>query len=707
MVMSTRIVPLKKTLDLAARMREANPFGVHLYEDGTARFRLWMPSQQAKMEQGLFEGPKLWLPKQDEIIDMVCYGGGWFEARAENIKHGDPYMFDIYDDFMKEGQMTKIADPAGLWQMREADTPLLYSPSLVVDPARVKAKLKTPWKTPPLYNLVLEEIHIGSASPEGTFEALKKQLPYYAESGINGLSLMPVEAASSRFGWGYEGTLKHAIQPEYGDPEAVAEFVDAAHQHGITVLIDIVDNHFGPEANWAWMYEPEFMAFKDPAKPNEGAKEGFDTPWGPAINFERKTVRKYFLQRSRAMLDLYGFDGFRKDAVHAIVDPLHQNRPKQIRHFLTEQAAKSFQINSKSIHILENEHDQASFLDPDSNRATHDFRGHAQWGDNFHHALRLLVAPEKFTQQIQYYFPHALTLLSLFNAASGNKESYLPVSLSMAALKDMPRLALSYYLPYAGNPLSCLAETLKTGYAFSLESSQRLDHTTAQDRQAANDPRKVVFFTQNHDQIGNTAGGKRLETLLENDPYRDEKLKFMATLVLSTPATPMLFMGQELGLKTPFPFCASRDNPNDAKAIEDGRAWEFPYEADINCLPPSDPASFETSKIPVPDPEALKHNPIYQHYINLIANRHAHIIPHLKSGIAESKVDIIDDQVIETEWTFGNGARLALKLNPSDRPFTSSDHQTKLGPWQIEVYTDPAPQPAQHSTLKQAPTPLG
>jgi malto-oligosyltrehalose trehalohydrolase len=163
---------------------------------------------------------------------------------------------------------------------------------------------------------VLYELHVGAFTPEGTFRAAIEHLPHLRDLGVTGVELMPVADLPGRRNWGYDGVLPFAPDSAYGRPEDLKAFVDAAHGLGLMVLLDVVYNHFGPEANHMHILAPEFFT------------DRHQTPWGPAINFdgpESNPVREFFLANAVYWVEEFHMDGLRLDAVHAIHDagPTH------------------------------------------------------------------------------------------------------------------------------------------------------------------------------------------------------------------------------------------------------------------------------------------------------------------------------------------------------------------------------------------------
>ena len=323
------------------------PFGAELRADGTA-FRLWAPSQ----------------PRAAVIVDgaeraMEPRAGGWFEREVPGVPAGARYQFAF------PGIDLRVPDPASRFQPDG-----VHGPSEVIDP-RAYAWHDAAWHGRPWHETVLYELHVGTFTPEGTYAAAAQRLDDLVQLGVTAVELMPLAQPAGARNWGYDGVLPFAPQYDYGTPAGLKAFVDAAHAHGISVFLDVVFNHFGPEGNYLHAYaKPVFT-------------ERHHTPWGAAINVDGEqadTVRELFVQNALYWLREYRFDGLRLDAVHEIRDD--SRRP-----FLEELAARvrAGVEPGRQVHlVLENDANDARLL------------GHydAQWNDDAHHAFHVLLTGE-------------------------------------------------------------------------------------------------------------------------------------------------------------------------------------------------------------------------------------------------------------------------------------------------------------------------
>src|SRR4051794_7678778 len=314
------------------------PFGATLLTEDRTRFRLWAPGQR-----------HVSLELDGKLSPMHRLPDGWFEAEV-NCGAGARYRYRLDDGLA-------VADPASRAQVDD-----VHGPSLVVDAASYRWR-HPEWRGRAWQETVLYELHAGTL---GGFAAVQKGLPRLRELGITALELMPVSDFPGTRNWGYDGVLPFAPDRSYGTPDELKALVDAAHEHGLMIFLDVVYNHFGPDGNYIASYAPEF--FRDDVK----------TPWGPAIDFRRPQVRQFFTENALYWLMEYRFDGLRLDAVHAITEA----------DWLDEMAAEVRATVEKDRHVH-------LVLEHDGNVAEHlrrDFD--AQWNDDAHHVLHVMLTGE-------------------------------------------------------------------------------------------------------------------------------------------------------------------------------------------------------------------------------------------------------------------------------------------------------------------------
>ncbi|MFG3497179.1 malto-oligosyltrehalose trehalohydrolase [Streptomyces sp. NPDC047928] len=411
-----------------------------------------------------------------------------------------------------------------------------------------------------LRDAVLYELHVGTFTREGTLDAAAGRLDHLAALGVTHVELMPLCPFPGTHGWGYEGVSLWAVHEPYGGPEALKRFVDTAHGLGLGVVLDVVHNHLGPSGN----YLPEFGPY---------FTETHHTPWGAAVNLDAPgsdEVRAYLLGSALAWLRDYRIDGLRLDAVHALADT-------RALTFLEELSAAVDELSAEQRrqHFLIAESDLA-----DPRTTTPRDQGglglHAQWNDDFHHALHTALTGE----------------------------------------------SQGYYADFARDPLAALAKTL--GHVFfhdgTYSAFRGRTHGRPVDR--VNTPaHRFLGYAQTHDQIGNRAQGDRLAASLSPG-----LLACAAALVLTGPSTPMLFMGEEWGARTPWQFFTDHTDPGLADAVRRGRRREFAAHgwSEDEIPDPQDPATRDRSCLDWTEPDREPHARLLAWHRELIALRAAH-----------------------------------------------------------------------------------
>lgn len=268
-------------------------------------------------------------------------------------------------------------DPASHFQPQG-----VHGPSQVIDHSTSPWQ-DAGWKGVPLAEMIFYELHVGTFTPAGTFAAIIPRLPDLVELGVNAIELMPVAQFPGDRNWGYDGVYPFAVQNSYGGPLGLKQLVDACHQQGLAVILDVVYNHFGPEGNYTSNFGPYGTAT-------------YQTPWGTAMNFDHARsdgVRNYFIQNALHWLEHYHLDGLRLDAIHAIYD-------LGAKHFLPELAERVDEFSRRSGRkrylIAESDLNDVRVI---RDRAIGGHGMDAQWSDDFHHALHALLTGE----QLAYY----------------------------------------------------------------------------------------------------------------------------------------------------------------------------------------------------------------------------------------------------------------------------------------------------------------
>ena len=256
----------------------APAWGAEYLGAGRARFRLWAP--EAKHVRLRLEGHE---------HEMPADADGWHELTLDDVHPGAAYEYVIADG-------RTVPDPAS-----RAQRGTVTGPSLVVDHSQYRWQYPD-WAGRPWEETVYYELHVGTFTPEGTYAAAQTRLHHLRDLGITTIELMPVNHFPGERGWGYDPVLIYAPHPAYGTPDELKAFIDAAHGLGLSVVLDVVYNHFGPEGNLLPTYAPGFF---HPER---------ETPWGVAIAYEKAPVRRFFLDNALYWLEVYRFDGLRFDA---------------------------------------------------------------------------------------------------------------------------------------------------------------------------------------------------------------------------------------------------------------------------------------------------------------------------------------------------------------------------------------------------------
>ncbi|MDD4238784.1 MAG: malto-oligosyltrehalose trehalohydrolase [Desulfotomaculaceae bacterium] len=326
--------------------------------DGRCRFTVWAP---------LADQVAVHIVSPRERLAPLARGErGYYQGEVTDIEPGNLYYYLL--DGKKERP-----DPASRRQPQG-----VHGPSQVVDP---QAFIWTDqsWFGPARQDLVFYELHVGTFTPEGAFEAVIPHLEGLKELGVTAVEIMPVAQFPGSRNWGYDGVNPFAAQNSYGGPEGLKSLVDSCHQHGLAVFLDVVYNHLGPEGNYLRDFGPYFT-------------DRYLTPWGQALNFDgpgSDEVRRFFIENALYWLTECHIDGLRLDAVHAIND-------MSALHFLEELAATVRHAGDKLARrvyvVAESDLNDPRLIRP---RAVGGYGLDCQWSDDFHHALHALLAGEQ------------------------------------------------------------------------------------------------------------------------------------------------------------------------------------------------------------------------------------------------------------------------------------------------------------------------
>lgn len=411
-----------------------------------------------------------------------------------------------------------------------------------------------PWSGRAIAGAVIYELHVGTFTEAGTFDAAIERLDHLIDLGVDFVELMPVNAFSGSHGWGYDGVLWYAVHEPYGGPSGLVRFVDACHRRGLGVLLDAVFNHLGPSGNYLPKFGPYLTAGR--------------TPWGEAINIaaaDSDAVRRYIIDCALRWMRDFGIDGLRLDAVHALVDTTAIHLMEELA---TETDLLAAELGRPLSLIAESDLNDPRLITP---RDRGGYGLAAQWDDDIHHAIH--------------------------TAVSGERQGY--------------------YADFGS--MQTLATTLAHGFfhAGTYSSFRRRRHGRPLDT-AQIPATRLLAYTCTHDQVGNRAIGDRPSQNLDFG-----QLAIKAALVLGSPYTAMLFMGEEWGASTPFQFFSSHPEPELARATAEGRKAEFAdhgWAAD-DIPDPQDPATFLRSKLDWDEVGTGEHARLLQLYRDLITLR--------------------------------------------------------------------------------------
>ena len=590
------------------------PFGCALTPTGGARFRLWAPSSAAVTLELTLPGADA--PTRHAMRNLQ----GWHEIDVAEACDGASYRYVVET---RERPLA-VPDPAS-----RCNPQGVHGASMIVDP-NTYAWQSPEWRGRSWPDAVLYELHIGTFTPEGTFAAARERLADLKLLGVTALEIMPVAAFPGTRNWGYDGVLQFAPAACYGTPSDLKALIDGAHALGMMVLLDVVYNHFGPEGNYLHAYCPEFF---NPAH---------RTPWGAAINFDgdgSRTVRDFFVHNALYWIEEYRFDGLRLDAIHAMRDGSHP-------HIVVEIAAaiRAGPGLSRDVHlILENNGNHAHYLERDAQGAPR--VATAQWDDDVHHALHVLLSGE----------------------------------------------ADGYYADYAAEPLKMLGRSLAEGFAYQGQYSTFRDR--ARGEPSTNlPPAAFVAFLQNHDMVGNRAFGTRIQA------FADSRLipAAYACLLLS-PQIPMLFMGEEFAASTPFLYFCDF-GPELAQSVANGRRQEFKRfaafadDAAVARIPdPNAESSFIGSKLNWQERRASPHRERLDFIRELLALRRHYLAPHLSSRMRAGSFAIVNG-VLRVEWRLADHRTWCLMVHFGEHAVYAARPETGTTVFSLSVEAAAAPQ---------------
>lgn len=508
----------------------------------TEPLTVWAPSADAV---------DLVLPAEDRRVPMTAEPDGWWSAPG--LPDGTDYAFSL------DGG-PPLPDPRSPWQPAG-----VHGPSRTFDAAAFE--WPAGWTGRDARGAVHYELHVGTFTPEGTFDAAIDRLDHLVALGVDMVEVMPVAAFDGDRGWGYDGVALYAVHDVYGGPAAMQRFVAAAHQRGLAVCLDVVYNHLGPTGNYLGQFGPYFS-------------DRHTTPWGDAVNLDGPDsgpVRAFVIENALRWFADFGIDALRLDAIHALVDDSEV-------HVLAELADAGQELAQRLGRPLsltaESDLNQPKVVLPTDEGG---LGMTAQWADDVHHALHTLVTGERHGYYVDF-----------------GSIDVLDRALTRVFVHGGEYSTFRHQVWGAPVPLEV------GGHAF-------------------------VVCAQNHDQVGNRALGDRPSRVLS-----DGQLAIEAAVIVAGPFTPMLFMGEEWGARTPFQFFTHFGEDRLAEAVRQGRAeefgshgWDVLYGGPVDVPDPQARSTFEASKLDWAEREEPSRARLLDWHRSLIALRRS--VPEIAS----------------------------------------------------------------------------
>ena len=547
------------------------------------RVPVWAPSAH---------NVELHLPNDDRLVNMTPAPGGWWTAPFD-LEPDTDYAFRV-DGSPDRPDPRSALQPHGV-----------HGPSRTVDPAAWRWTDQG-WAGRDVLGSVIYELHVGTFTPEGSLDAAITRLGHLADLGVDIVELMPLAAFPGKAGWGYDGVGLWAIHEAYGGPDALARFVDAAHNAGIGVCLDVVYNHLGPSGNYLSVFGPYFT----PAH---------HTPWGEAVNYDHdgsQQVRAFVIDSALRWMRDFHIDALRLDAIHEIKDDAAAAATPQ-RHVLAELsdavAALSIELGRPLSLVAEADLNDVGVITPTSEEPPAKVPSlgmTAQWADDVHHALHV-----RLTGEDQGYY---------------------------GDFAEVGAWAKAYGRAFLHNG------------TWSTFRERNWGAPVPEDT----DPRRFVVFGSDHDQVGNRAVGDRPSVILD-----DAALAATAALVLLSPYTPMLFMGEEWGTRTPFQFFTDHEEDDLARSVSEGRVREFAgFGWDADEIPdPQAAATVEASRLRWSELDEAEHARVLAWYQALTTLRRN---LDWSQRTAWPQVDEIDDVLMVTY----DDIVVAANLSGQERP---------------------------------------
>ena len=514
--------------------------------------------------------------------DLQPAGGGWWRADVAEALPGREYGFLLNDDEQV------LPDPRSRRQPRGVHQPSRFY-------ADDFAWTDAGWPGHGLPDSVIYELHIGTFTEAGTFDAAIERLDHLVRLGVTHVEILPVNDFNGEWNWGYDGVLWYAVHEAYGGPDGLKRLVDACHRAGLAVVLDVVYNHLGASGNYLQRFGPYLQTDRN--------------TWGDLVNLDGESagpVREYILDNALTWLSEFHVDALRLDAVHALRDTSDV-------HLLAELSARvktlSAELGRPLVLIAESDLNDPIMV---TDRGDGGYGLDGQWDDDVHHALHALLTGER----------------------------------------------QGYYGDFGS--LSALAKVLTRAFFHdgTYSSFRGRDHGKPVDGEHTPGYRFVACL-QNHDQVGNRAAGDRLPQIAPPG-----MLRVGATLLLTSPFTPMLFMGEEWAASTPWPFFTSHPEPELAEVTATGRIKEFANHGwDIGeVVNPQDPAAFMGAKLRWSERDEPEHADMLALYRRLLRLRREH------PDLADPRLSLVTvDFDEDAQWVIVHRGAFRVLANLADQ----------------------------------------
>ena len=514
---------------------------------------------------------------------------GWFEVRPSPLREGTDYALSL------DGG-PELPDPRSGAQPRGVHGPSRHtlSPHTWRD---------ANFRAVPLSAAVMYELHVGTFSQEGTFDGVIPHIPHLQALGVTHVELLPIAEFPGKHGWGYDGVQPFAPHSAYGGPAALKRLVDELHAAGIGAVLDVVYNHLGPDGN----YLPAFGPY---------LTDRYKTPWGDAVNLDgpdSAAVRRFFIDNALYWLEEFHFDGLRLDAVHALFD---QSARHFLRQLVDETAVLSRALGKPLFLIAESDLNDPRLV---RSRDAGGLGLDAQWSDDLHHALHVVLTGEQ-------------------NGIHGD---------------------------FRG--LSDLAKALERGFVYDGRDSafRKRPHGVPFEPEYRD---RLVVCLQNHDQVGNRALGERIGHLVPQ-----ARARLGAAVVLLGPCVPLLFQGEEWDASSPFQYFTDHTDPELGEAVRAGRRREFAeFGWDEAAVPdPQAVRTFASSRLKFEELSAPRHRAMLEFYKTLIRLRRR---PELAAPLLQVRCDeargvlVLERESSQVALNFGTAPERVPVPRSSSRP---------------------------------------